>query len=52
MENQYIIYCSAAKLSKKQKELLQEFAETMEGSGATHSPKHESWLDAVKRFFE
>ncbi|HCC80840.1 MAG TPA: molecular chaperone DnaJ, partial [Methylophaga sp.] len=40
------------KLSKKQKELLQEFAETMEGSGATHSPKHESWLDAVKRFFE
>jgi molecular chaperone DnaJ len=47
-----VIIETPVKLSKKQKELLQEFAETMEGSGATHSPKHESWLDAVKRFFE
>jgi molecular chaperone DnaJ len=36
-------------LSKKQKELLTEFGETLEGS---HSPKHSSWLDKVKEFFE
>ena len=39
-------------LSSKQKELLREFECTMEGCGDKHSPKAESWLDGVKKFFE
>ncbi|MFO7592891.1 MAG: molecular chaperone DnaJ [Pseudomonadota bacterium] len=38
-------------LNSKQKELLREFEESMEGSGK-HSPRHHSWLDGVKKFFE
>jgi len=37
------------KLSKKQKELLQAFDGTLNGK---HSPKHTSWLDGVKKFFD
>lgn len=40
------------KLSKKQKELLQQFEETLAGSHSKHSPKTSSWLDAVKTFFD
>jgi molecular chaperone DnaJ len=40
------------KLSKTQKELLQQFAETIEGSHSKHSPQHSSWLDKVKEFFD
>ncbi len=47
-----VILETPVKLSKRQKEILEEFATTLEGTGATHNPKHESWLDAVKRFFE
>jgi molecular chaperone DnaJ len=47
-----VIVETPVKLSKRQKELLEEFAVTLEGTGGTHNPKHESWLDAVKRFFE
>jgi len=38
-------------LSNKQKELLREFEESMKGNNK-HSPKHHSWLDGVKKFFE
>ncbi len=38
-------------LTGKQKELLREFDESMKGKD-THSPKHHSWLDGVKKFFE
>ncbi|AFJ03281.1 Chaperone protein DnaJ [Methylophaga frappieri] len=47
-----VVIETPVKLSKKQKALLNEFAETFEGTGGRHNPKHESWLDAVKRFFE
>ena len=39
-------------LNKRQKELLQQFAETLQGAGSHHSPKASSWLDGVKKFFE
>ncbi len=39
-------------LSKKQKELLKNFDETMRSSSKTHDPKATSWLDSVKSFFE
>jgi len=38
-------------LSDKQKSLLQAFDESM-SSDHKHSPKHTSWLDGVKKFFE
>ena len=46
-----VVIETPVKLSKKQKELLQQFNETMKGNHK-HSPKHSSWLDAVKQFFD
>jgi len=40
------------KLNKEQKELLQKFEESLGKGGKRHSPRSESWLDGVKRFFE
>ncbi len=39
-------------LTRDQKELLEQFAASMEEGGRRHSPKHRSWLDGVKQFFE
>jgi len=39
-------------LTREQKELLEQFAASMEEGGRRHSPKHRSWLDGVKQFFE
>jgi molecular chaperone DnaJ len=46
-----VIVETPVKLSKQQKELLQQFQDSLDGS-KKHSPKHSSWLDGVKRFFE
>jgi len=40
------------KLSRKQKELLEEFRASMAGQGSRHNPKASSWIDGVKKFFE
>lgn len=40
------------KLSKKQKELLHQFQETLEKEGGKQSPKKSSWFDGVKQFFD
>lgn len=48
-----VIIETPVKLSNKQKELLQEFDDTLQGSShSKHSPKHSTWLDAVKKFFD
>jgi len=47
-----VIIETPVKLSKKQKALLQEFDDTLQGSRSKHSPKHSSWLDGVKKFFD
>jgi molecular chaperone DnaJ len=39
-------------LSRKQKEMLQEFANEMNEGGSRHSPQAHSWLDGVKKFFD
>ena len=39
-------------LSEKQKSILREFDESMQKGAHKHSPKHSSWLDGVKKFFE
>ncbi len=38
-------------LTSRQKELLEEFAETLEDGGDKHNPRGSSWLDSVKSFF-
>ena len=38
-------------LTEKQKSLLKEFKETLEGN-PKHSPKEKSWFDGVKDFEE
>ena len=38
-------------LTDKQKALLKEFKESLEGN-PKHSPKEKTWIDGVKDFFE
>ncbi|PVZ71989.1 molecular chaperone DnaJ [Pelagibaculum spongiae] len=38
-------------LTTKQKELLQEFNDSMGGKHHKHSPKSKNWFDGVKKFF-
>lgn len=47
-----IIVETPVKLNNRQKELLQEFQETLHQGGKSHSPKAHSWLDGVKKFFD
>ncbi len=39
-------------LTRKQKDLLQEFEASMNEGGKRHSPQASSWLDGVKKFFD
>jgi molecular chaperone DnaJ len=39
-------------LTERQKELLQEFDQSVQAGGERHSPHSSSWLDGVKTFFE
>jgi molecular chaperone DnaJ len=39
------------KLNKKQKELLQQFQDSLESEGQ-QSPKKSSWFEGVKQFFD
>jgi len=39
-------------LNEEQKGLLRDFAALVEHNGPHHSPKQNSWLDGVRKFFE
>lgn len=39
-------------LTREQKDLLQQFAETMAAGGERHTPQQGGWVDRVKKFFE
>jgi molecular chaperone DnaJ len=39
-------------LTKDQRDLLRQFAGSLEGSGKRHTPQEGSWLDGVRKFFE
>lgn len=39
-------------LTKKQKELLEEFQASLQEDSVQHSPRSAGWLDGVKKFFE
>jgi molecular chaperone DnaJ len=50
------LYCHTSvetpvNLTKRQKELLEEFEAAVREGGARHSPHTESWMDRVKAFF-
>ena len=47
-----VVVETPVKLTKRQRELLEEFEGTFEGDGAAHSPRTTSWLDSVKSFWE
>lgn len=48
----HVVVETPVNLTKRQKELLKEFQETLEGSSSDkHNPKHKSWFDGVKKFF-
>ena len=40
------------RLTKKQKELLQEFEHAMQEGDKCHSPQATSWMDGVRKFFD
>ncbi|MAA75061.1 MAG: molecular chaperone DnaJ [Salinisphaeraceae bacterium] len=40
------------KLTKQQKDLLEEFRDSLEEGGDRHSPESASWFDKARRFFE
>ena len=39
-------------LSRKQKDLLQAFGESLEGEGGKNTPEASSWLDKAKKFLD
>lgn len=47
-----VIVETPVKLTRKQKELLQAFGASLEGTGERHSPSAESWLDKARKFIE
>ncbi|MFY0665482.1 MAG: molecular chaperone DnaJ [Natronospirillum sp.] len=47
-----VVVETPVKLTSKQKELLREFQETLEGKKNNHSPRKTNWFDGVKKFFE
>lgn len=48
----HVVVETPVNLTKRQKELLKEFQETLEGgSSDKHNPKRKSWFDGVKNFF-
>jgi molecular chaperone DnaJ len=46
-----IVVETPVKLNSKQKELLEQFAQSM-GKTTKHSPNETSWVDSMKKFFE
>ena len=47
-----VIVETPVNLDRRQKELLQEFEETMKKGGNKHNPQASSWLNGVKKFFD
>jgi len=47
-----VVVETPVKLSKRQRELLEEFETSFGEDGAAHTPRASSWLDGVKQFWE
>jgi molecular chaperone DnaJ len=51
------LYCrveveTPTNLTKEQEKLLREFEATIDAGGDSHSPRHKSWKDSVREFFD
>lgn len=47
-----VIIETPVSLSKEQKELLQQFEQSVATDGKNHSPRTQGWFDKVKKFFD
>ncbi|PAV26804.1 molecular chaperone DnaJ [Tamilnaduibacter salinus] len=48
-----VIVETPVKLTKRQKELMEEFQQTLKGeNGSSHAPRKTSWFEGVKSFFD
>ena len=47
-----IVIETPVKLNTEQKELLEQFGNSMGKAGKKHSPNEKSWVDGMKKFFE
>ncbi len=47
-----VVVETPVKLSKRQRELLEEFETSFVGDSSAHTPRATSWLDGVKQFWE
>ena len=47
-----IVVETPVKLSRRQKELLQEFEKSNKDDATQHNPRTESWLSSVREFFD
>jgi molecular chaperone DnaJ len=46
-----VVVETPVKLNEQQKELLRQFEQSISANNSGHSPRAQSWLDGVKRFF-
>lgn len=47
-----VVIETPVKLSKRQRELLEEFESSFNEDSVSHTPRANSWLDGVKQFWE
>ena len=47
-----VVVETPVQLTKRQKELLEEFQGTLQDPGSKHSPRKKTWFDGVKNFFD
>ncbi|MGB0212578.1 DnaJ C-terminal domain-containing protein, partial [Algiphilus sp.] len=47
-----VVVETPVKLTRKQKDLLRQFGESLENSNERHNPESSSWLDKARRFIE
>ncbi len=47
-----VVVETPVQLDKRQKELLEQFQQSLDESKQSHSPRTTSWFDGVKKFFE
>ena len=47
-----VVVETPVKLTRKQKDLLRQFGESLENSNERHNPESSSWLDRARRFIE
>ena len=52
LTHDYLVPSLREWLTRKQKDLLEEFSNEVASGGSRHSPQSHSWMDGVKKFFD